>query len=683
MPTERQLSDVLSDFARTMVIDYPLQAILDRLVETIVDIMSITAAGVTLISPDFGARYVAASNDAALRFERLQTELDEGPCLAAYRSGEPILVPDLSSEGRFPKFVSRAMDIGLAAVFTFPLRHGDRRIGALDLYRDVPGELDALTMTAAQTLADVTTAYIVNAERRTDLSEATSRLAAIVEFSADAIFAKTLDGVITSWNAGAEHMFGYSADEIVGRNVAMLAPPGRADELAPIYDKVRRGARVEPIETQRARKDGTTLEVSVVVSPLRDASGAVVGAASVARDITERNRVQAEGRALERRLHQSERLESLGQLAGGVAHDFNNLLAAIINYATFVADQIAEKSPVRADVEQIQAAAEQAARLTKQLLIFARRETSEPEVLRLEDMVTATREMLARIIGEHIELRLDICPDLPAVRADRSQMEQVLLNLAFNARDAMADGGTLTISTKLAFIDEGSSLLGSSTRPGNYVELAVSDTGTGMSPEVIARIFEPFFTTKPQGQGTGLGLATVYGVVTKAGGTMSIDSEEGTGSTFRLYFPATDLPAAAASRLDISYLGGNGETVLIVEDEPAVLDVTSRLLRQAGYLTLDASSAEQALGLATSHDFQLLLTDSVMPAMSGRALAERLAELRPGAAVLYMSGYAEGHLGPLSALDERITLVQKPFDRRTLLEKVRFALGKSSQSTPT
>jgi PAS domain S-box-containing protein len=498
----------------------------------------------------------------------------------------------------------------------------------------------------------------------------------VIEFSSDAIFSKTLDGIITSWNAGAEHMYGYSAEEIIGRNVAVLVPPELADELASIIDYVGRGARVDPFETQRVRKDGARLDVSLAITPIREASGAVVGAASVAKDITERNRVQSEGRTLERRLRQSEQLEILGQLAGGVAHDFNNLLVAISNYATFVAEQIADKPTVRADVEQIQAAAQQAARLTRQLLIFARRETSELEVLRLDAMVVATRELLAHSIGEHIELRVENSPDVPAVRADRGQMEQVLLNLAVNARDAMAEGGTLTISTRLAVFDGGSSLPGPDAPPGNYVELAVSDTGTGMSPEVIARIFEPFFTTKPLGQGTGLGLATVYGVVVKAGGTMSVDSEEGTGTTFRLYFPATDLPAAADRPLDIRYLESKGETVLIVEDEPAVLAVTSRLLRQAGYTTIDAATAEEALTVATSHDFQLLLTDVVMPDMSGRELAEYIGVLKPEAAVLYMSGYADGRLGPGWAPDEGISLVQKPFDRRTLLEKVRAAMSK-------
>jgi PAS domain S-box-containing protein len=676
MPTTSQLSEVLSEFARTIVTDFPLQAVLDHLVDRIVAIMPIGAAGVTLVSPGEGPRYVVASTDAGLRLAQLQTELDEGPRLAACHSGEAISVPNMGSEDRFRKLVPWALEVGLAAVIALPLRDGDRTIGTLDLYRDSPGELSDVTMTAAQTLADVTTAYIVSAERRTNLSEATSRLTAVIEFSSDAIFSKTLDGIITSWNAGAEHMYGYSAEEIIGRNVAVLVPPELADELASIIDYVGRGARVDPFETQRVRKDGARLDVSLAITPIREASGAVVGAASVAKDITERNRVQSEGRTLERRLRQSEQLEILGQLAGGVAHDFNNLLVAISNYATFVAEQIADKPTVRADVEQIQAAAQQAARLTRQLLIFARRETSELEVLRLDAMVVATRELLAHSIGEHIELRVENSPDVPAVRADRGQMEQVLLNLAVNARDAMAEGGTLTISTRLAVFDGGSSLPGPDAPPGNYVELAVSDTGTGMSPEVIARIFEPFFTTKPLGQGTGLGLATVYGVVVKAGGTMSVDSEEGTGTTFRLYFPATDLPAAADRPLDIRYLESKGETVLIVEDEPAVLAVTSRLLRQAGYTTIDAATAEEALTVATSHDFQLLLTDVVMPDMSGRELAEYIGVLKPEAAVLYMSGYADGRLGPGWAPDEGISLVQKPFDRRTLLEKVRAAMSK-------
>jgi PAS domain S-box-containing protein len=633
--------------------------------------------------------------------------------------------------------------------------------------------------------------------------EANSRLAAIVESSADAMIGKTLDGVITSWNSGAEQMYGYTADEIIGHHIAAIIPPDRTDELGPMLERVRQGERVEHIDTTRVRKDGSTVDVSVAVSPVRDASGAMVGASTVARDITgakravdalrasearktailqsaldavisidedgrlvefnpaaerifghsrddvvgqsmadlivppalreqhraglarylatgeahvlgrrleltalradgtefpvelaitqvdvagpplftayvrdvsEQHRQRAELHALNDRRHQSERLESLGQLAGGIAHDFNNLLAAIMNYAAFVADETADRPAVLADVQQIQTAAERAARLTGQLLIFGRRGAIQPETLELNAIVAEIHNLLSRSIGEHIELRVDPSPNLPNMRADRGQIEQVLLNLAVNARDAMPDGGTLTIETASVELDEDYACQHPGVNAGHYVGLTVSDTGTGMTADVAAHIFEPFFTTKPVGQGTGLGLATVYGIVAEAGGTMSVYSEEGIGTTFRLYFPVTAVPASASTVVPTAYTTGHGETILVVEDEPAVLELTSRILRQGGYAVLEATTFQEALSLAASHDFQLLLTDSVMPEMSGSVLAKRISQLRPGRGVLYMSGYSEGVLSPQRLLDDGVTLIQKPFDRRTLLEKVSAAL---------
>ena len=504
--------------------------------------------------------------------------------------------------------------------------------------------------------------------------EVASRLAAIVESSSDAIMGKTLDGVITSWNAGAELLYGYTSDEIVGHNVSELLPPDRVQELASILERVQRGERTSQLETKRVGKDGGILDVSITVSPIRDASGAVVGASSVARDLTERNRAEADRRAFEVRLHQSERLESLGQLAGGIAHDFNNLLAVIVNYAAFVAEQTTDKPEVRADVEQIQAAAERAVTLTKQLLIFGRREVIQPEALDLNAVVADIEHLLSRSIGAHIELRVDASANLPKIRADRGQVEQVLLNLAVNARDAMPDGGTLTIETSLAELDEGYSRIHPRVNPGQYVELEVSDTGSGMSAEVSAHIFEPFFTTTQQGHGTGLGLSSVYGIITQGGGSLSVYSEEGMGTTFRLYFPVTDQPLTSAPLDADNYEKGHGETIIVVDDEPSILEIASRILRQNGYNSLTAATYEEALSLAATHDFQLLLTDSVMPHMSGRTLAQRVDELRPGRAVLFMSGYGAGELSPQRIVDEGVAFIQKPFNRRTLLEKVHDGL---------
>ncbi len=510
----------------------------------------------------------------------------------------------------------------------------------------------------------------MGAEReRFELAE---QLAAIVESSTDAIIGTSLDGTITSWNTGAEHTFGYQAAEIIGRPSSLLIPPVTAPQLVPILDLVRRGERVEHFEAKRLHKDGSIIELSSTISPIRDITGAVVGLSTVGRDMTERNRAEAERRAMEHQLHQAERLQSLGQLAGGIAHDFNNLLAAIMNYAGFVAEQTGDRPAVRADAEQIQAAAERAARLTRQLLIFSRRQETMPETLDLNAIVADIRNLLSRSIGAHIELTVTLAPDLPPIEADRGQIEQVLLNLAVNARDAMPHGGTLTIATSPADLDTSYTTTHPGTVPGRYARLTIADTGTGMSEDVAAHIFEPFFTTKPQDKGTGLGLSTVYGIVTQSGGGISIDTAEGSGTTFRLCFPAA-AKAPAAAPGPASRMPGRGETILVVDDEPAVLDVTARILQQNGYSTLQAATYEQALSLAAAHDLHLLLTDSVMPRMSGQTLAERITETRPGLPVVYMSGYSEKP-GPRGAGRPGTARIQKPFNSRTLLETIHTAL---------
>jgi two-component system cell cycle sensor histidine kinase/response regulator CckA len=507
-------------------------------------------------------------------------------------------------------------------------------------------------------------------------SEAVSRLAAIVESSDDAIIGKTLDGIITSWNDGASAMYGYRAGEMIGRSVSVLIPPDRAGEMEHILDRLRRGEGISHFETRHVCKDGRIVDVSMSVSPIRDADGVLAGAASVAREITQHDR---DHRAMEARFQRSERMETLGNLAGGIAHDFNNVLGAIVGYADLVAEATADRPAVRADAERIRVEAQRAARLTKQLLIFSQRDLAPPEVVDLNAVIADVHALLSASIGGNIELRFDPAAALPAIEANRSHAEQVLLNLAINARDAMPGGGTLTIGTSFAENTEGLTGRYAGLAPGRYVELAVSDTGTGISAEVMDRIFEPFFTTKPLGLGTGLGLATVYGIVTRAGGGVSVDSQEGAGATFRVCFPAIGAPAPAMSDGTVpsaeADARGNGETILVVDDEPAMLKVAARILRKGGYVALQAGTVEEALMLASAHDIKLLLTDSVMPHMSGRALAERAAELRPGLRVLHMSGYTAGVLSPRDIRNGEVAFVEKPFTAEALLRKVRAVLS--------
>jgi two-component system cell cycle sensor histidine kinase/response regulator CckA len=374
--------------------------------------------------------------------------------------------------------------------------------------------------------------------------------------------------------------------------------------------------------------------------------------------------LDATRRSLEERLHQAQRLESLGRLAGGIAHDFNNLLGVILSYSDFVAQATAGDERVQADIAEIRMAAARAAALSRQLLIFGRGDSVQAEVLDLNEVVASVEAFPDRMIGGSTQLTLHPAREPMPIRVDRGQLEQMLLNLLVNATDAMPDGGEITIETRRV---EGTDLA-----PGSHIELAVSDSGVGMGPEVAARAFEPFFTTKRPGDGAGLGLAIVYGIVAEAGGSVAVHSEPGIGTTVEVHFPASDDPVhpAPAGRIP-----GHGETVLVVEDEPAILSVTARILRRNGYAVIEADSAATALELAEQHNFDLLLTDCVMPQMSGPVLADRLQEQRAGLPVVFMSGYSDGTLGFLREADEEICLVEKPFDEQALLEKIHHALS--------
>jgi signal transduction histidine kinase/CheY-like chemotaxis protein len=391
---------------------------------------------------------------------------------------------------------------------------------------------------------------------------------------------------------------------------------------------------------------------------------------------------------------QSNRLESLGQLAGGVAHDFNNLLAVILNYSAFVREELTKAivaggqiwEPVKQDVEQVERAGERAAELTHQLLAFARRDVVRPQILALNDIVGDMEQLLRRTLGKHIVLSVAGADDLWLITADAGQLEQVLVNLAVNSQDAMPTGGTLAIDTANVEVDQDYVSGHPGLSPGRYVRLRVSDTGTGMDPAVVRHAFEPFFTTKPKGEGTGLGLATIYGIVTQCGGRAQIYSELGIGTTFTALFPAADQSVTRSPRERVGAEGSGGtETILIVEDETAVRDVAERILLRGGYRVLSAANGLEALEIVGLNEdrIDLLLTDVVMPKMGGREVAARVRAIRPSMRVLFMSGYAEAVLGPRGTLDPGVLLVEKPFTSPVLLARVREALGAAAGDSPT
>ena len=516
----------------------------------------------------------------------------------------------------------------------------------------------------------------------TDLkrAEERNRLAAIVDSSTDAIFSKTIDGTVTSWNRGAERLYGWHASEAIGKNVAMIYPVDRQNELTSMLELLARGERIETLETTRLRKDGSTVDVLVSLSPIADEQGKIVGAASIARDITDRVAAARQRERLEAQLQHAQRLESVGQLAGGVAHDFNNLIAVILNYATFVSDELADRPAIRDDVEEIRRAAERAATLTRQLLIFSRRDVARPEILDLRAIFTDMRKLLQRTIGEHIELATNIADDLAPVSADRGQIEQVIVNLAVNSRDAMPHGGRLVLEAANRMLDADFVVTDPDLAPGRYVRIAVADTGEGMTKEVMDRAFEPFFTTKPKGKGTGLGLATVYGIVRQAGGKVGLYSEPGRGTTVTIHLPAVAAASLrAGAEVEPEDLRGHGETVLLVEDEAAVRGAARRILSQANYQVVEATGSRVAVAIAAdpTRRIDLVLSDVVMPELSGVELAARLREKRAGLPVLFMSGYPQEVLAHQGLAPSNLELVEKPFSRDALLRAVRRLLHAS------
>ena len=491
------------------------------------------------------------------------------------------------------------------------------------------------------------------------------RLAAIVESSDDAIVGKTLDGTVTAWNIGAERLFGYSAAEMIGAPIARIIPADRVGEMEAILDRVRGGGYVEHHETDRLTNDGRRIRVSITVSPIRDDEGHVIGASKIARDITRE-------RQLEDLVRQTQKMEAVGRLAGGLAHDFNNLLTVILGYAATLDTRLPPEDPLRNTVAEILRAGERAASLTGQLLTFSRKQVTQQKVQDLNVLISQTRDMLERMIGEDVELT--VLPDSEPclVNIDSGQLTQILMNMAVNARDAMPTGGKLTIES--CTVSRGQEDLGRrGFRPaGRFARITITDNGDGMDAETQSHIFEPFFTTKEEGRGTGLGLATVFGIVTQHEGWVDVYSEKNFGTTFTIYFPRADSIQSEAAVAPKQFIPVRKARILLVEDQAAIRMLGEDVLSDAGHEVLSAGNGRAALDLIQKNPkpIDLLVTDVVMPEMSGPELADRLLKTQTDLIVLYVSGYPDHALLQRGAIEQGTAFLQKPFLPDVFLAKV-------------
>jgi two-component system cell cycle sensor histidine kinase/response regulator CckA len=514
------------------------------------------------------------------------------------------------------------------------------------------------------------------AEERLRESEAKYRR--LHETMMDAFVRIDMTGRIQEANRAYHALLGYSEEELLERTNGDLTPEKwHALEADMIAEQVLVSGHSRVYEKEYRRKDGTLFPVELRTFLLRDDTGQPVGMWAIVRDITERRRAEEEKAKLESQLRQSQKMESVGRLAGGVAHDFNNMLSVILGYAELIKARLMDDDPLLRDIQAIEKAAGHSRDVTRQLLALSRKQIIEPRLMSLNDLITSSQNTLSRLIGEDIDLRFYPEDDLQLINFDPTQVDQILVNLVVNARDAMPDGGRLTIETANIHLDEAYCRNHLGFKPGHYVLLGLSDDGVGMDKELQSHLFEPFFTTKEVGEGTGLGLATVYGMVKQNGGFINVYSEPGQGSTFKIYIPSAGEQEKKIQETEEVPMAYGAGIVLLVEDEEMVREVAKEILEEIGYTVLAAATPQEAVSLCENKDtiIDLLLTDVVMPGMSGKELKKAVEVIRPGIKVLFMSGYTSNVIAHRGVLEKGVHFIQKPFSMKDLAQKVREAIG--------
>ena len=512
-------------------------------------------------------------------------------------------------------------------------------------------------------------------KRTEELKENEEFLRAMISCSPVALYSIAPDGAVTTWNQSAERVFGWHAEEVIGRPLPIV-PEDKKDEFARFRDQILQGHTLSGVAVLRRRKDGSHFHASLSASPIYSVqTGEIIGIMGSVEDITEH-------RKLEEQLRQAQKMEAVGRLAGGVAHDYNNMLSVISGYAELALDQVTPDAPLHAELSEILNAAKRSTDITRQLLAFARKQTIHPKVLDLNETVEGMLKMLRRLIGEDIELAWLPAPQVWPLRMDPAQIDQILANLCVNARDAISGIGRVSIETANAQLDETYCTENPGFIPGDFVLLSVSDNGCGMDKDTLDNIFEPFFTTKGDARGTGLGLATVFGIVKQNQGFINVYSEPGQGATFRIYLPRhAGREAGRTPEARTQVPRGRNETLLVVEDDPPILEMTRMMLERLGYQVLAAATPSEALETASAAQagIDLLITDVVMPEMNGRDLSEKLRTLCPNLKILFMSGYSSDVIAHNDVLAADIHFIQKPFTKQSLAAKVREVLEQAKQ----
>jgi PAS domain S-box-containing protein len=583
---------------------------------------------------------------------------------------KPVWIADVTRDPNVTR-AKLAKNIGVKAGFAVPVLVGTEVVAVLEFFSDEAIEPNEPLL---EVMAHIGTQLgrVVERERaRETLRRREEHFRSLIENASDIITILEGNGLIRYESPSVERLLGYKPEELIGKNIFDFVREDDLPKVIPVFtEEFPNPDSTRSVEFRFRHKDDSWCVFEAICKALIDDSG-VTGVVVNSRDISER-------RQLEEQLRQSQKMEAVGRLAGGVAHDFNNLLTAISGYSELMLRRLRQGDPLRHNAEEINKAGNRAASLTSQLLAFSRKQVLQPKVLDLNTVVADMDKMLRRLIGENIELVTALDQELWSIKADPGQIQQVILNLAVNARDAMPEVGRLTIETANIELDEENARWHAGGKPGRYVMLAVNDTGVGMDAQTREHVFEPFFTTKEVGKGTGLGLSTVYGIVKQSGGYIWVYSEPEKGTTFKIYLPRIEEEADTLWREGVAEeLPQGKETVLLVEDEPLVRRLAARVLREQGYTVLEASNGEDALRVASDHgrrEIHLLLTDVVMPRMSGREVAENLEGVRPRMRVLYTSGYTEDSIVRHGVMDDGVAFLQKPFKPDELARKVREVL---------